>query len=149
MVVFCNPILQIFLTCGPSNWALASGCSPLFSLILLYVSQHRSLTAIGQKKASSHSLVLTRDTCNRDELRPHPPGHYLNNGSHGQTLKSTPGQAKPITQYFFNNYTTRRSKKQCCSTISPERCVNMLYFVNSSCLLLFLEVHYGVYSISK
>jgi hypothetical protein len=33
------------------------GLPPLISLILFYVSQHRSLTAIGQKKASSHSLV--------------------------------------------------------------------------------------------
>jgi hypothetical protein len=50
------------LTWGVSTWALASGCPPLFSLILLYVSQHRSLTAIGQKKASFHSSVFTRDT---------------------------------------------------------------------------------------
>ncbi len=34
----------------------------------LYVSQHRSLIAIGQKTATSHSLVFTTDTrtCNRD-----------------------------------------------------------------------------------
>jgi hypothetical protein len=39
--------------------------SPLFSLIPLNVSQHRSLTAIGQKKASCYSLVLTINTCNQ------------------------------------------------------------------------------------
>ncbi len=35
------------------------GLPPTFSLILLY---HRSQTAIGQKKACSHSLVFTRET---------------------------------------------------------------------------------------
>ncbi len=33
----------------------------LFSLPLLYVRQHIQLTAIGQKKACSHSLAITRD----------------------------------------------------------------------------------------
>ncbi len=39
---------------------------PLISLFLLYVSQYRSMTAIGQKKASSPSLVFTRDKRNKD-----------------------------------------------------------------------------------
>ncbi len=46
---------------------IASGCPPL---LLCYVSQHRSLTAVGQKKPSSHSYSysysFTRDTRKRD-----------------------------------------------------------------------------------
>jgi hypothetical protein len=30
-----------------------------------------------------------------------PPVQYLNNGSHGQNLRSTLGQAEPIAPYFF------------------------------------------------
>jgi hypothetical protein len=41
-------------------------CPPLSSLILLYVSQHRSVTAIGLKKAFYHSLVFNGDKRNRD-----------------------------------------------------------------------------------
>ncbi len=56
------------------------------SLILLYVSQHRSLTAIDQKKASSHSLVFTRDTRKRDREKSSgqtdPTAQYLNNRRH-------------------------------------------------------------------
>jgi hypothetical protein len=54
--------MQIYLTCGPSTLALVSGCplySTVFSLILLYVSQHKSLTVIGQKKDSSRSKFFT------------------------------------------------------------------------------------------
>jgi hypothetical protein len=53
--------------------------------------------AIGQKKASPHSLVFGRSD---------PPVQYLNNRSHGQHLMSTPGQAEVITQYFFKKSTT-------------------------------------------
>ncbi len=31
-----------------------------------------------------------------------PPVLYLNNRSHGQNLRSTPGQAELITKYFSN-----------------------------------------------
>ncbi len=44
----------MFLTWDPSTRALASGCPPLFNLIL----------HIGWKKASSHSLVITTDARN-------------------------------------------------------------------------------------
>ncbi len=96
---------EIYLTWGPSTWGLISGCSPLFSLILLNVSQHRSLTAIGQKIASSpnwfsldkHVIEIER----RTQVR--PTWSIFEYCSFGQNLKSTPGQAKPITQYFFNN----------------------------------------------
>ncbi len=44
------------------------GLPPLLSPILLYVSQHRSLSAgIGQKKASSHSLVFPSKTRKRTQ----------------------------------------------------------------------------------
>jgi hypothetical protein len=42
-----------------------SSCSPLFSRTLLSVYRN-SLTSIGSKKASSHSLVFTKDAHNRD-----------------------------------------------------------------------------------
>ncbi len=35
-----SPFMQMYLTWGPSTWALAFGCPPLFSLLLLYVSQN-------------------------------------------------------------------------------------------------------------
>ncbi len=46
---------------------LSSGCP--YTLMLLYVSQYRSLTAIGQKKASPRSMIFTRDTRNRDRKK--------------------------------------------------------------------------------
>jgi hypothetical protein len=39
-------------------------------------------------------------------LRSDPPVHNLNNRSHGQNRRSTPGQAEPIAQYFFKKSTT-------------------------------------------
>jgi hypothetical protein len=64
--------------------------SPDLSLILLEVSQHGSLTAIGQKKDSSHSLVFSRDRCKSDrELRSGPPVNYFKNRSHGPNLSSS------------------------------------------------------------
>ncbi len=57
--------MQMYLTWGPSTWALTLGCSPLFSLILLYKSQ-RSLNANGHKKTSSNSFVFTRNASNVD-----------------------------------------------------------------------------------
>ncbi len=57
---------------------LTSGCLLLFSLILLflYVSQHGSLTAIGQKKASS--LVFSKDTRNRDREKSSDQAYMFN-----------------------------------------------------------------------
>jgi hypothetical protein len=50
-----------------STWALASVLLSLFSLILIYVSQHKALTAIGQKNSTSYFSVITKDTPrNRD-----------------------------------------------------------------------------------
>ncbi len=79
---------------------------PLFSLIFIYVAQHRSLTSIGQKKASSHSLILNRDTCNRDREKSSGQIHLsniLNYRSHGQNLRSTLSQAEPTAQYLIQN----------------------------------------------
>ena len=75
--IFCR-FMWMYLTWGPSTWALASGCPPLFGLILLYVLQDRLLTAIGQKKASSHSLVNARDTRNRDREKSSGQTHLSN-----------------------------------------------------------------------
>jgi hypothetical protein len=51
-----------------------TGGAPLCSLILVCVSQHRLLNAIGQKKAPPHSLAITREqiigTERRDLVRP-------------------------------------------------------------------------------
>jgi hypothetical protein len=90
---------------------------PLFSLILLYVTQHRSLTPIGQKKAASHSLIFTRDIRKRDKEKSsvqdsEPPVKYLNNSTHEGNLRSTPGRAEPTAQYFFKNSTTVLNSKR-------------------------------------
>ncbi len=84
----------MYLIWGPLTFALVSGCLPLLSLILLYVLQHKSLTAIGKKKASYYLLVFTRDTRNSDSKKSTGQSHLfiLNNGSHGQNLRSTLGQ---------------------------------------------------------
>jgi hypothetical protein len=55
-----SPFMQMSLTLYPSTWAWPQGCplpcqshSPK-----MYVSQHRSLTNVGQKKASPHYCLL-------------------------------------------------------------------------------------------
>jgi hypothetical protein len=80
----------MYLTWGPSTWALASGYPPLFS------PQHRSLTAISQKKVSSPSLVNTIDTRNRDREK-----------SSGNEPRTEP-QVNPRSSwaYCFKNPTT-------------------------------------------
>ncbi len=69
-----SPFMQMYWTWGSLTWALASGYPLLFCFILLYVSHshHRSLAAIGRKKASSNSLVITKNNTlleQREELR--------------------------------------------------------------------------------
>ncbi len=47
-----TPVMQVYLTWGTLTWALALSCSLLFSrLILLDISQQRSLTAIGWEES--------------------------------------------------------------------------------------------------
>ncbi len=93
-VVFLVLFADVFtVNWGLLTWALASGFPLLFSIILLYVSQHRSMiaigrkeassrslvmTAIGQKKASSHSLVFTRDTRNKYRKKSSGQTHLFN-----------------------------------------------------------------------
>ncbi len=56
---------------------LGLGLPSLLFLIFLCVSQHRWLAAIGQKKASSHSLVFTRDTRNWDREKSSSQAHLF------------------------------------------------------------------------
>ncbi len=58
---------------------------------------------VGQKKASSHSLVVTRGTGIRTarELRSDASVQWLNNRIHGQNLRSTPGLTETFAQFFF------------------------------------------------
>ncbi len=62
---------QMYLTWGPSTWALASGCPLLFNAILLYVTQHRSQTSTVVRK---YLLSLTgfnlKETERRAQARP-------------------------------------------------------------------------------
>ncbi len=57
--------MQMYLTWGPSTRALALGWPPPPHSVSLSMCR-RSLPAIVQKEASSHSLSFTRDTLNRD-----------------------------------------------------------------------------------
>ncbi len=82
--------------------------SYIFSLILLCVTQpqYRWLTAIGQKKASSHPLTITRETRNidkREELRSDSSisVQYWNNRSHGLNHMWGPGESEFIYQGFY------------------------------------------------
>jgi hypothetical protein len=74
----------------------------LFRLILpLYVWQHKSLTAIlvRRKLPLSHWFSLEIRKERRAQVRPTcpVPGTLK---SHGQNLRSTPGQAEPLAQYL-------------------------------------------------
>jgi|688.fasta_scaffold620104_1 hypothetical protein len=63
----------MYLTWDPLTWALTSGGWPLysvsFSFSVRYVIGVLLLTATGEKKGSSHSLVFLRDTCLGTERR--------------------------------------------------------------------------------
>jgi hypothetical protein len=93
-----SPFMQMYFTLRSFNLTPASDC-PLVSLILLYVSQHRSLTAISQKKLPlTNWLSIETHVIGRFPVRP-TCAQYLNKRSHGQSLRSTVGQAEPIAQF--------------------------------------------------
>ncbi len=51
---------HVYLTSGNYfDRSLPLGCPPLFTLILIFVAQHRRLTIIGQNKAFSRTLWLS------------------------------------------------------------------------------------------
>ncbi len=110
LVLLCRYILNLIFGLG-----LPPPPPPIQSHSPLCIATQSSLTAVGQKKASSHSLVFTRDTRNcmrqREEFRSDKPDQYLNSKSHGQNLTSTPGKAEPNAQYFYENSTTGLSQR--------------------------------------
>ncbi len=90
LVLLCRCISPQVLQVQPKPWPRPP--PPLYSI---YVSQHRSQTAIGQKKVSTHCLVYNIDKLNRDREKSSgsdPSVQYMNNRSHGQNLRSTTGQ---------------------------------------------------------
>ncbi len=66
------------------------------------------------------------DKGQREELMLALSVHNLNNMSHGQNIRPTPGQAEPIAQHFFKNSTTANEK--------PEVLWGHFYAVSSLCL---------------
>jgi hypothetical protein len=77
----------------------------------MYRNIDHTQTAIGLKKAASHSLIFTRDTRNIDKEKSSVKDselsvQYWNKSTHEQNLRSTPGQAEPIAPYFLKNSTT-------------------------------------------
>ncbi len=97
LVLLCRCILPEILRPEP----------PLFSLILLSVSQNRQLNANGQKKAFSHSLVFTRDTRNRDREKRPVQTHLCNILTIGAIDRTLCQPQVKLNQYFFfKNSTT-------------------------------------------
>ncbi len=84
LVLLCWCVLPEVLR--PEPWPRVA--PPLYSLILLYVSQHRSLV---RREFSFSNFHLTYKG-QRKELRSDSPVQYLNNRRRRQNLRSTPGQ---------------------------------------------------------
>ncbi len=78
----------------PEPWPWVA---PLSVLILLSVSQDRSLTLVILVRRKGETLVI--GTERRALFR--SPVQYLNNE---QNLRPTPGQAEPTAQHFFKNF---------------------------------------------
>ncbi len=80
---------------GSSTWAPSD--APLYSVLFTYVSQHRSLTAIDQKKSFLSFIGFHyRDTRNKDREKSSGQTQFVNNKSHGKNLRSTPSKTEPI-----------------------------------------------------
>jgi hypothetical protein len=101
-----NPSLQMYLTWGPSHLSLGHGS-------ISFVSQHRSLTAIGQKKAPlTHWFSLeiyVIGTERRAQVTPTCSMCMWTIGAMDRTSGQPPGQAEPTMQYFFKTSTTGQS----------------------------------------
>ncbi len=90
----------------------ASGCPPPPSIqshspIYVSQSQHLSLIAIGQKKASSHSLVI-RDTRNRDREMSSGQSHLFNILATG-AIDRTWGQPQVTLSLFAHSIYLKNS----------------------------------------
>ncbi len=79
--------------------SLTLGFPLLCCLHVVWVSQNRWQNAIGLKKASSHSLAIIRDVGTESRAGPDPDIQYFNNGSQGQKLSSTSGQAELVAEH--------------------------------------------------
>ncbi len=76
---FFGPSMQVyFFNLRSFDLCLALGRPPVISLNLFCVSQHWRLAAIGQKKASSYSLAITRDTPKMEREKDSDPIHLIN-----------------------------------------------------------------------
>jgi hypothetical protein len=87
----------MYLTWGPSIWAPPMVRTPLFSVILLYISQHCLLWS--KNVPLSHWFSLEIRT-KKLELRSYHSAQYSSNWSHDQNHRSTQGQVEPIAQKF-------------------------------------------------
>ncbi len=88
-VIFGHSV-HVYLTLGP----VTIGRAPLCSLILVFVSHHRWINAIGQKKDPLHSLAKLEINIIRQERR----DKYMITMRHGQNLSSTSGQHESVAQ---------------------------------------------------
>jgi hypothetical protein len=89
-----QPQVNLSLMRSNSNEISASGLGlpPFYSVLFssMYVSQHRSLTPISQKKASLHSLVFKRCIGTERRTQIHLFNVCKYNRIHGQNLRSNP-----------------------------------------------------------
>jgi len=135
----------MYLTWGPSTSALASGC-PLY-LVSFYSTdllQHRSLTAIGQK-SSSHSLVFTRDTRNKDRERNLGQAHLCLIFWTIGTMEWTSGQ-RQVKQSLFRSISSKNSITM--ATVTGTTVVPYCTYAFLKLILLFIYVTFEHSSLS-
>ncbi len=106
--------VYMYLTWGPVTWGPDNRGPVTWSwpyaeinnaVSYSYEHHNRWLNAIGQKKAPSHSLAITRDTHNRDREKSSGQANLFNIWNiltiHGQNLSSSSGQHEFVAQYKF------------------------------------------------
>jgi hypothetical protein len=108
-VEFWSFYANVFNLSRPEPWPRVS---PIYSVSfssMYHSTGHWPLLLIGQKKASSYSLVFTRDTVlvkvteKRAQVRPTCSIFW----TLGAMNRWTPGQVEPIALYFFKKFDSK------------------------------------------
>ncbi len=132
-VLLCGCILSQVLWTEPSLRS-PSPPPPPFSTILLCVSQCKSLTSVGQKEASFHSLAILECTVHVIRTNPYFRPILFN-------MDRTAGQAELIAQCFFKKSTIYCSAQPQLRKETPKK--NIAHFVagNLSCTVFYSVMH--------
>ncbi len=93
--------VYVYSTWGPVTWGRPLVRAPLCNLILV-LSQHRWLNSIGQKKAHSHSLAITRDMHSWDREKSSGQAHLFYTRIIG-AMDRTSGQPRVKLSWLRSN----------------------------------------------